>query len=244
MYTMIAGTTPALGYARQFLQNAGIPVTDSFRWDVEHLLLDVPSFRPGSPDPDTILSSLPRKITIWGGNLDHPALNGHSCIDLLKDEIYLTKNAAITADCTLRLMESISGIPLADRRILVIGWGRIGKSLASKMKELGCDVSVAARRTSERIKLSKHGFQAVDTSLLADNLAGFEIIINTVPSLLLCESALTCCPSCLKIDLASVRGIAGDDVVWARGLPGKYAPEQSGQLIAETFLRILKEEKP
>lgn len=242
MYTMIAGTTPALGYARQFLQNAGIPVTDTFRWDVKHLLLDVPSFRPGGIIPDTILSSLPREITIWGGTLDHPALEGYHCVDLLKDEIYLTKNAAITADCTLTLIRSALYGDFAGRKVLIIGWGRIGKSLAFKMSKLGCDITVAARSTSDRAKLAKLGFRAMDTSLLSHDLVGFDMIINTVPSLLLCESDLTLCTACLKIDLASIKGIAGEDVIWARGLPGKYAPEQSGQLIAETFLRILKEE--
>ena len=38
-------------------------------------------------------------------------------------------------------------------------------------------------------------------------------------------------------DLASVKGIAGDNVIWARGLPGKDAPEESGTLIAKTVLR-------
>ena len=47
---------------------------------------------------------------------------------------------------------------------------------------------------------------------------------------------------CIKIDLASAKGIAGDDVIWARGLPGIHAPESSGRLIAETFVRKLQEE--
>jgi len=30
-----------------------------------------------------------------------------------------------------------------------------------------------------------------------------------------------------------------DDVIWARGLPGKEAPESSGELIARTVLRLI-----
>jgi hypothetical protein len=44
---------------------------------------------------------------------------------------------------------------------------------------------------------------------------------------------------CLKIDLASQIGIEGDDVLWARGLPGKDAPESAGWLIARTIERLL-----
>ena len=47
----------------------------------------------------------------------------------------------------------------------------------------------------------------------------------------------------LLMDLASVRGIAGDRVNWALALPGKDAPEVSGTLIAKTALRYaLREE--
>ena len=44
------------------------------------------------------------------------------------------------------------------------------------------------------------------------------------------------------IDLASEPGMQGKSVIPARGLPGKYAPESSGKLIADTILRVLKEE--
>ena len=44
----------------------------------------------------------------------------------------------------------------------------------------------------------------------------------------------------IKIDLASVPGMNGDDVIIARGLPGKEAPESSGKLIADTILRLVE----
>jgi hypothetical protein len=42
----------------------------------------------------------------------------------------------------------------------------------------------------------------------------------------------------VKIELASSPGLEGDDVIEALGLPGKYAPETSGKLIARTILRL------
>ena len=244
MYTMIAGITPALTYASQHLHASGIDTTNSFRWDVEHLLLDVPSFRPGSPDLDTVLTALPRNITVWGGNLDHPPLKGYRCFDLLKDEGYLTENAAITADCAIALMEPKIPNPLPRCNILIIGWGRIGKFLASKLKDAGCDVTVAARRESDRHKLNVLGYDSTDTARIAEDISRYDILFNTVPASVLTEADLVECNCCLKIDLASIKGIAGDDVLWARGLPGKCAPERSGKLIADTFLRILREEMP
>ena len=46
----------------------------------------------------------------------------------------------------------------------------------------------------------------------------------------------------MKIDLASVKGMEGGDVIWARGLPGKDAPESSGVLIGKTVLRLAMKE--
>jgi hypothetical protein len=53
---------------------------------------------------------------------------------------------------------------------------------------------------------------------------------------------LYCRPDCVKIDLASIQGIYGSDVIHARGLPGKQTPESSGILIANTIIRLLRKE--
>ena len=65
----------------------------------------------------------------------------------------------------------------------------------------------------------------------------YRLIINTVPAMVLPCAAGTA----LKIDLASTAGMAGRDVLWAKGLPGKLAPESSGTLIAETIMQWLEE---
>ena len=67
------------------------------------------------------------------------------------------------------------------------------------------------------------------------------LIFNTVPEMVLSADQLSACRNCVKIDLASKPGIGGKDVVIGRGLPGKYAPESSGRLIAQTILQHFKE---
>ena len=51
------------------------------------------------------------------------------------------------------------------------------------------------------------------------------------------EQMSNCRESCLKIDLASAPGMAGDDIIIAKGLPSKLAPESSGELIGKAVLR-------
>ena len=235
---LCAGATPAIKHARHFLANSGIPFSDSPNWNTRHLLLDVPSFRPGlwtEENLDTLLASLPNDVLIWGGNLNHPSLASYRTIDLLKDETYLLENAVITADCTISLAGSLLDRSWEGSRVLIIGWGRIGKSLSNKMKDLGCDVTVYSRSHIHRCEARSLGLSA---EAITENIDTFHIIINTAPAHVLTVKKDS---STLCIDLASVKGISGDDVIWARGLPGTLAPEQSGKLIADTILRLSRE---
>jgi len=69
------------------------------------------------------------------------------------------------------------------------------------------------------------------------NLQNYRVIYNTVPSMVFPDTP----KDALKIDLASKLGLGGEDVIWARGLPGKKAPESSGALIARSIIPILRE---
>lgn len=239
-----AGASPALTTAATLLERRGCNVTTVPGDQVTHLLLPVPSFErdgtiKGGGDITQILSTLPANITIIGGNLRQDTAAAYKTIDLLRDELYLAENAAITAHCAIR--EALCRLPatLQNCQVLVIGWGRIGKCLAELLKAMGASVTVAARKETDRAMLRALGYGAVDPGTLGHALMRFRVIFNTVPLLILGPEQLRHCrKDCLKIDLASQPGIAGEDVIWARGLPGKDAPETSGDLIARAVIRL------
>jgi len=241
-----AGTTAAIRYAEKSLHSIGFPVVNAPNWNVGHLLLDIPSFRDGMTlrmggNMDTLLGSLPKDIIIWGGNLTCPATEGYKTVDFLKDELYLAKNAAITADCALQTAAPMLTATWQDSPALVIGWGRIGKCLAKLLKAIGNDVTVASRNPAARAALQSMGYQAVDSRYIHMDTEKYRIVFNTAPEPVIREEDAGRWNHCIKIDLASFKGIAGEDVLWARGLPGTHAPESSGKLIAETFARLWKE---
>lgn len=246
MLVYAIGKTAACCYAVKYLAKAGIRFVDHPSPEVTHLLLDVPSFEAGGMlrgggDLKTILEMLPPGITVAGGNLADPVLANYRIIDLLKDADYLAVNAAITADCALRIAAPLLKTTFTDSPALVIGWGRIGKCLGQLLKAIGADVTVAARKEADRAMLRALGFTAVDIIGIANILPYCRLIFNTAPEMVLGKEVLSTCGNCVKIDLASKLGMEGDDVVWARGLPGVHAPESSGRLIAETFLRLAGE---
>lgn len=239
-----AGNSAALKFAKEKLIQRGCQVADTPNSDVTHLILPVPSFEAdgrlrGGGDPEELLSRLPETVTVFGGNLNHPMLEKYRTADFLQDPFYLAENAAITAHCAVKIALDNLTVTMDGCHVLIIGWGRIGKCLAPLLKAMGANVTVAVRKDPDRAILRAMGYEAELTQRLQYGLMRYRVIFNTVPSPVLSLQQLSHCRGdCLKIDLASTQGIAGEDVIRARGLPGKDAPESSGELIAKTAIRL------
>lgn len=236
-----AGNSKALIYTAAFLAEEGahfLPFPDP---SVTHLLLPIPSFEKdgtirGGGNLSDILSHLSKTVTVIGGNLQRPELSNYEVLDLLEDPWYLARNANITAHCTLELALAKMPITLENCPVLVIGWGRIGKCLAKLLSALGAKVTVAARKESRRVMIEALGYRSCGIEQIrAEN---YRLIINTVPAMLLPSVPGTG----LKIDLASEPGMAGRDVIWARGLPGSLAPESSGALISKVITQWMEDQ--
>ena len=178
---------------------------------------------------------LPKNITVIGGSLDADFLDGYHTLDLLKDPFYLAKNAAITAECALKVAVPYIKTTFEMSPVLILGWGRIGKCLARLLSALHCPVTVAARKESRRVMIDALGYRSCSIENIRTE--NYRLIINTVPAMVLPSASGTA----LKIDLASTQGIGGRDILQARGLPGLLAPESSGALIAQVITQWIKE---
>lgn len=239
-----AGHTDALDYAAVELKQRGFTFASQPDKTVTHLLLPVPSFEPdgkvkGGISLSPVLERLSRNVTVVGGNLGSFVPAGYKTADLLQNADYLAENADITAHCAVKLALSKLPVTLRHCPVLVIGWGRIGKCLAQLLKSMGAIVTVATRKETDRAMLSALGYDTENIHSLGYGLIRYRVIFNTVPSMVLPADALQfCAPDCLKIDLASAPGMDGPDIIWARGLPNKDAPESSGKLIARLVLRL------
>ena len=170
-----------------------------------------------------------------GGNLQRPDLAEYETVDLLEDPWYLARNANITAYCALELALAKLPVTLEKCPVLVIGWGRIGKCLAKLLQGLGACVTVAARKESRRVMIEALGYKSCPIESI--HTEQYRLIINTVPAMILPSVPGTG----LKIDLASTPGMAGRDVLQAKGLPTLLAPESSGELIAQVVTHWIKE---
>ena len=117
---------------------------------------------------------------------------------------------------------------------------------------IGAKVTVSARKRKDLAQISAFGYEGVPIWELHDYIGKFDIIFNTVPSMILDRDLLTKVHRhCLIIDLASKPGgvdfaaahEAGLKTVHALSLPGKVAPDTAGDIIKDTILNILDEMK-
>lgn len=170
--------------------------------------------------------------------------------DYFDREELAVKNAIPTAEGALEIALSEMPITIFGGRVLVIGYGRVGKVVAEKFGLLGAEVTVSARKCKDFAWIEEKGQRAVHTEKLADILPGFDLIINTVPAQILDAKALkNVKDDTLVLDLASKPGGVdfetakklGKKVIWALSLPGKTAPITSGKIIKETIMNILSE---
>ena len=224
----------AIVHAETYLADAGFHVIRTPAPDVTHLLLPVPSFPTGDGYLAHILGDLPEHVIVCGGNLSSHLLENHCTVDFLADSYYLCENAAITARCAVKLLQS--KISISGCRVLILGWGRIGKCLGFLLRDLGAEVSISARKPEDLALIKALGFSSIPTHTVYKETHRFDSILNTVPAMILPECNWN--NTCIPIELASSPGMCGDGIISARGLPGRLAAAESGRLIAETFLRL------
>lgn len=172
-------------------------------------------------------------------------------IDYYESEELQQKNALPSAEGTIMVAMENTDRVIEGMSVLVCGYGRIGKILASKLKLLGAAVSVAARRDEALCEIAMGGLTPVDLRNL-DDLANAckasEVILNTIPKQIFTKQVfdkidnaplyieVASSPGGIDIPNARSRGIR---IIFAPSLPGKYAPASAGEYIFETINNIL-----
>ncbi len=171
-------------------------------------------------------------------------------IDIMKREELAVLNTIATAEGTIQITIENTNKIIHGSEVLILGFGRIGKVLARKLAGLSAKVTCAARKDEDLAWIQAYGHKATNINTIGENLRQYDIIINTVPHIILNEERLQYVKNeCLLIDLASNPG--GIDkkavkdnqlkFVWALSLPGKVAPTTSAEFIKDTIYNIIKE---
>lgn len=205
---------------------------------------------------EDILDALCPNQVICAGRVDAQtakaaAARGLSISDYFQREELAVCNAVATAEGALGLIMQETPTTVWDSEILVVGFGRIGKLLAHRLRGLGANVSVSARSHGDMAWIRALGYTSLDTRSLDGKLSGFDVVVNTVPAPVLGESRLReLKDNALCMDLASkpggmdfaAAGRLGVRALWALSLPGEVAPVSAGVMIRDTIYNILGEQ--
>lgn len=200
-----------------------------------------------------ILGSLPAGTLVCGGKISSQlrALaekNRLRIYDYMARPEFTVGNAAVTAEGAVSLLMSKLKSTLCGCRVLVIGYGRIGKLLSRKLKALDADTYVMSRNSEARALAEGMGMHALAPSVDGSILSAFDAVINTAPAPVV-NSLAAFRRECLLLELASApggfdsgeAGRLGLNYIAAPGLPGRYAPQTAARLIYESVGNILRE---
>ena len=128
-------------------------------------------------------------------------------IDIMKREELAILNTISTAEGAIEIAISNTDRIIHQSNVLILGFGRIGKVLAKKMEGLSAKVTCSARKTEDLAWIQAYGYKAINTNFLKEDLSKFDIIINTIPHLIIDEEKIRYLKEeCLLIDLASKPG--------------------------------------
>lgn len=159
---------------------------------------------------------------------------GLRLIDYMEDEAFTLRNADATAEAAVSIAVTLLPVTIRGVRALIIGGGRIARSLTRLLTMMGADVTLAARGNAARTQAELLGAKAIPMTALSAVLPSMRLILNTVPALIFGKEEVGKIPAdALVLELASSPG--GFDlealqeyqkpVVKALSLPGKTAPE-------------------
>lgn len=169
-------------------------------------------------------------------------------IDLLQLEELTILNAIPTAEGTIKIAIEETETTIHESKIMIFGYGRIGKILCKNLKSLGADVYCVARKEVDLAWIREEGYIPVTYQEVENEANKIDIIINTVPSLVIEEKIIKKLrQSCLIIDVASNPGGVDKNmakrykikVITALGIPGKIAPLTTAKYIKETIEKEL-----
>ena len=175
---------------------------------------------------------------------------GLRLFDYFQREELAVANAVPTAEGAVQLAMEELPITLHGARVLVVGFGRVGKLTAHRFRALGARVSVAARKWADLAWAEAYGYAPEPLEGLDGGLCAYDLVVNTVPARVLDGERLAGLkPGCLVIDLASRPGGVdleaaarlGVRVIWALSLPGRVAPVTAGKILRDTIYHILDE---
>lgn len=205
---------------------------------------------------DSIIRYINNKQLVFGGMFNSSAetklkkktLNVY---DYFRIEEVTVKNTVPTVQGIIKIITDNVEYTISGSKCAVFGYGRTAKLTAEILKAFGAEVTVCARKEGDRASAEIRGMKSSSISGFVRIANEFDIIINTIPSIIINREILeNLNKNCMIIDVASAPygvdyACANDlsiNAMQCPSLPGKIAPKTAGEIIGNAINKIIKEE--
>ncbi|GKU82190.1 dipicolinate synthase subunit DpsA [Niallia sp. NCCP-28] len=187
-------------------------------------------------------------ITPYLQEIQHAA-NRKMIAIFARDDVAIL-NSIPTAEGALMLAIENTPFTIHQSNVMVLGFGRVGKTVARLFHSVGAHVSVCVRKKEAYARVMEMGMTPVWMNSLPEAAENQTIFINTIPFSILTASILDHVnKDALIIDLASKPGGTdfayakklGIKTLWSLGLPAKVAPKTAGEIIGNALAKLLVE---
>lgn len=174
---------------------------------------------------------------------------GRKVVPLFERDDMAIFNSIPTAEGTLKIAIEHTDFMIHGSQVMVLGYGRVGKTIARLFDAVGAKVSVGARNEADLARIIEVGLTPIRLNNLENELSKVDICINTIPHKILTPAVLdNMAKHALIIDVASKPG--GTDFQYAQdiglqallelGIPGKVAAKSAGEILAKVLIEILE----
>ncbi|WP_445505708.1 dipicolinate synthase subunit DpsA [Niallia sp. 03091] len=159
-------------------------------------------------------------------------------------------NSIPTAEGALMLAIQHTAFTVHHAKVMVLGFGRVGTTVARVFSAVGAKVSVCVRKPADAARVKEMGLTPVFMQNLSNITAEINIFLNTIPFCILDAAIISrMSKDTLIIDLASKPGGTdfafakekGIKTIWALGLPAKVAPKTAGEIIGNVLSELMQE---
>lgn len=202
-----------------------------------------------------ICEKMPHGSLLLGGMLPpvvkkFAAEHGVSTLDYYDSDELQIKNSVPTAEGAIAACIDALPFTIAGMRAAVFGYGRVGRTLAGRLKSLGADVFAVARSRRDLANATCDGCIPVPLEEYCSFPLHCDAVFNTIPHRIFDADLLSKIPRgtvLFELATASV-GVdlnAAEEndirVIPLPSLPGKTAPQTAGEIICSVVRGLLDE---
>lgn len=173
-------------------------------------------------------------------------------IDIMKNEKLAILNTIATAEGAIKEIIENTQVNVHGSKIMILGFGRVGKTLAKKLDGLSAKITVVSKEEEELAWAEVYGYTNMQLNKIEDVIKDYDVIVNTIPHIILQGDILQKInKNTLLLDLASGEGGINKEkaqenkinLIKALGIPGKISPVATAKILKETIYEMLEERK-